>query len=75
MAYEGANGTEKPTFSRCLESATKRRATVVRKEIEALTTRYGKNRVVTFTFTFPGKGNLERKECERRYHSLCTNHL
>ena len=72
---QGMDSTEKPTFSRCLSSAQKRRATVVRKEIEALTTRYPKRRVVTLTLTFAGKGNLPRKECERRYHSLCTHHL
>lgn len=48
---------------------------MVRIEIDALSRRYQMNRIVCFTLTFPDKGNLPRKECEKRFHSLCTNHL
>ena len=65
----------KPTFSRCLSSTVKKRATVVRKEVEYLEKHYPKGRLVMLTITLPEKGNLERSECEKRFHSLQTHHL
>jgi len=48
---------------------------VVRKEVEYLMEHYPKGRIVMLTITLPEKGNLDRSEVEKRFHSLQTHHL
>ena len=72
---EGKDNTQKTGNSRIILSGAKKRATSVREQCKWMCKEYGKGRVVTLSLTFPNKGNLPRAECERRYHSLMTNHL
>lgn len=64
-----------PSLSRILNSNQKKRATVLRVELEDIVSKYPLGRLVCITLTLPGRDPPSRSECEKRYHSLYTNVL
>ena len=59
--------------SEWVSSTRKKKATVLRLEVNDMIQRHGVDAVVTFNLTF--SEFLRRKECERRFHSFQTNVL
>jgi len=64
-----------PSLSRILNSNQKKRATVLRVELEDIVSKYPLGRLVCVTLTVPGRTPPSRSECESRYHSFYTNVL
>ena len=57
--------------SKWVSGTSKKKATVLRLEMQDMAKTHGLYAVVTFTLTFADRPN--RKEAERRFHSLHTN--
>lgn len=64
-----------PTLSRILNRNQKKRATVIRVELEDIVQNYDLGRLVCVTLTFLGRSPPTRSECEKMYHSYYTNVL
>jgi hypothetical protein len=72
--HHGGENLE-PSLSRILNRNQKKRATVIRIELEDIVEKYALGRLVCITLTFQGRAAPSRSECERMYHSFYNNVL